>query len=92
VINGLETGTYSVAYSLAGFTGETAFDVEVAAGTDTAVDPAALAAEAPEHGVLTLTYEPYPKRALSSIVSMATPAPPLFVTRSGNQLAGRLPV
>ena len=47
MLNGLESGTYSVAYSLAGFTGETVFDVEVAAGADTAVDPVVLAAEAP---------------------------------------------
>lgn len=44
VLNGLESGTYSVVYSLAGFTSETVFDVEVTAGANTAVDPVVLAA------------------------------------------------
>ncbi|MCZ6653416.1 MAG: DUF4382 domain-containing protein, partial [Planctomycetota bacterium] len=38
VLNGLESGTYSVVYSLAGFTAETVFDIEVTAGANTAVD------------------------------------------------------
>ena len=44
VLNGLESGTYSVVYSLAGFTSETVFDVEVTAGANTTVDPVVLAA------------------------------------------------
>lgn len=44
VLNGLESGTYSIVYSLAGFTSETVFDVEVTAGADTVVDPVVLAA------------------------------------------------
>ncbi|MEE8251706.1 MAG: DUF4382 domain-containing protein [Gemmatimonadales bacterium] len=47
VLNGLESGTYSVVYSLVGFTAETVFDVEVTAGADTVVDPVVLAAETP---------------------------------------------
>ncbi len=47
VLNGLESGTYSVVYSLAGFTAETVFDVEVTASADTVVDPVVLAAETP---------------------------------------------
>ena len=47
VLNGLESGTYSVVYSLGGFIAETVFDVEVTAGADTVVDPVVLAAETP---------------------------------------------
>ena len=47
VLNGLESGTYSVVYSLVGFTAETVFDVEVTAGANTAVDLVVLAAETP---------------------------------------------
>ena len=47
MLNGLESGTYSVVYSLAGFTAETVFDVEVTAGANTAVDLVVLAAETP---------------------------------------------